>query len=131
MEFMNSLDQIIGVDDRQVIEVDVPEWSTRVRLRAMTGTDRDAYEVHVTNGGKQGAVNLIGMRSKLVAACLVNDRNERIVSPKDEVKLGEKSAKVLNDLFEKCLSLNGMTEDDVKELEANFEDTPAELSTSD
>src|SRR5690606_24188934 len=116
MEFMNSLDAILSIDDREVIEVDVPEWNTRVRLRAMTGTDRDAYEVHVTNGGKQGSVNLIGMRSKLVASCLVNENNERIVSPKDEIRLGEKSAKVLNTLFEKCLSLNGMTEDDVKEL---------------
>lgn len=130
MEFLSSLSDLLGIDDRKVVDFEVPEWNISVKLRAMTGNDRDAFEAHVTNGGKEGTVNVLGMRAKLVGACLVDADGNRLVPDGSEEKLGEKSAAALDRLFTKCMSLNGMTEEDEKKLVENFEDAPSEDSTT-
>lgn len=126
MGFLNSLEDILGIDDRPVVEFEVPEWNTSVRLRGMTGTDRDAFEAHVTKGGQEGTMNIIGMRAKMVAACMVNENGERIVSPMEESKLGQKSAAALDRVFTKCMELNGMSAEDKEALEENFGATGSE-----
>ena len=37
-------DLILKADDIQTREVEVPEWGGTVLIRALTGTERDAYE---------------------------------------------------------------------------------------
>jgi len=130
MEFLNSLEELIGINDRPVEEFEVPEWGRKVYLRGMTGTDRDAFEAHVSNGGREGSMNLIGMRAKMVAACLVNAEGERIASPRDEAVLGNTSAKALDRLFTKCMELNGMSQEDEEKLKESFGDGQSDGSTS-
>ncbi len=126
MSFLNSLDEILGIDDRPVVEFEVPEWNVTVRLRGMTGTDRDAFENHVTKGGQEGSMNIVGMRAKMVAACLVNENGERIASTKDEAALGSKSAAALDRLFAKCMELNGMSKEDEEKLREGFDATDSD-----
>jgi len=37
-------EQILRADDLKTEEVDVPEWGGSVRVRVLTGTERDAFE---------------------------------------------------------------------------------------
>lgn len=131
MEFLSKIEEILKIDDRKTIEVEVPEWNYKLRLRAMTGTDRDAFEAHVTSGGQEGSMNVIGMRAKLIASCIVDEDGKRVLGPADEVKLGSKSAAVLDKLFTQCMELNGMSPEDEKKLVENFSETQSEPSTSD
>lgn len=131
VEFLTKLEDILSIDDRKTIEVEVPEWNCKLRLRAMTGTDRDKFEAHVTAGGQEGSMNVIGMRAKLIAACIVDENGKRVLQDADEVKLGSKSAAVLDKLFTECMTLNGMSPEDEKKLVENFDSTQSEPSTSD
>lgn len=126
-----SADQILAADDRKYEVVPVPEWGGEVRLRSMSGSERDAYEDSLTNqvGNKQ-VVNARNARAKLVALCAV-DENGKLLFGKDTViKLGTKNSGALQRLFDVACRMNGFTEDDVKELEGNSDGGPSESPTS-
>ena len=42
-------DQILAVADIEYRTVAVPEWGGEVRIRSMTGADRDAHEMWLTS----------------------------------------------------------------------------------
>lgn len=130
-EYLNSIEDFLGLDDRPIEDFEVPEWNKTVKLRGMMGNDRDAWEAHVTNGGKEGSTNLVGMRAKMVAACLVDSNGDRVFPATKEGLLGQRSAAALERLFIRCMALNGMSEEDEKKLVENFTNTPDEPSTSD
>ncbi len=52
-------DDILGADDLATEDVEVPEWGGCVRVRALTGTERDAFEAamfRMPKPGKKGVV---------------------------------------------------------------------------
>ena len=60
---------VLDLSDLVDETVDVPEWGVRLRVRSLTGTERDAFEASLLeNRGKSREVNLRNMRAKLVAA---------------------------------------------------------------
>lgn len=128
-----SRDEILGADDRKTQDVAVPEWGGSVRVRALSGTERDAYEAGIVtlrgDGTKQ--VNLKNLRGRLVSLTIVGDGGERLFSDEDAIGLGEKSAAALERVFDVARKLSGLTEDDVEELAEGFADAPSDASTSD
>ena len=113
-------DQILGADDRDSIEVDVPEWGGSVRIAAMTACERDAFEASmIDTKGKGDAKRLQNFRARFVASCIVDEDGNRLFSNKDIVDLGKKSSAPISRLFDECRKLNGMTDEDVEELEGN------------
>lgn len=131
MEFLSSIEDILNIDDRKKVEVDVPEWNRRVHLRAMTGHDREAWEAHVAPSEEGGRPNIQGMRPMMVAACIVDESGKRIFKTKeDELKLATRSAAVIERLFDKCMELNGLTAEDEKKLIENFGDGQSDSSTT-
>lgn len=121
-------DQILTADDLPTEDVEVPEWGGTVRLRALTGTERDAFEVSVAGDGKK---NLSNLRARLVALSVVDDKGERLFTDADVKKLGLKSAAALDRLFDKARHLSGLDEDDVEELAGNSDAAQSGASTSD
>lgn len=128
-----SFDDVVAADDLEVITVDVPEWGGSVRLRALTGAERDAYESDVTQTrGRDVQVNFKNLRAKLVARCLIDEEGNLPFNSKQGIEaLGKKNASVLVRLFDKCRKLSGMTEEDVEELAGNSEPVQSDDSTSD
>ena len=125
-------DDIANVDDRQYDEVEVPEWGGSVRVRGMSGTERDAYEASILEQrGNDRRVNLANARAKLVVRCLVDEGGQLMFTPDDVRLLGRKSAKALERVFDKARELSGMSEDDVAKLTENFDDDPSGSGTSD
>jgi hypothetical protein len=126
-----SKDQILGADDRRFEIVPVPEWGGDVRLRSLTGAERDEFEsATVQQVGGQQRVNTRNLRARLVALCAVDGDGLPLFDRSDVIKLGSKSAAALERVFEAASRLCGLTEDDVKELEAGFDDAPNGASTS-
>ncbi len=113
-----SRDAILAADDRELEAVDVPEWGGEVLLRALSGADRDAFELEAF-GSKQAGEGMRNVRAKLVSRCIVDQDGNRLFEDADVEALGQKSAAALNRLFEKCRTMNGFTDQDVADLEKN------------
>lgn len=124
-------DAILQAQDLPTEDVEVPEWGGAVRVRGLTGAERDAFEQSVVEQrGKSTRANLKNIRAKLVAMTVVDENGERLFSDSDAAILGKKSAAALNRVFEVAQRLNGMTPDDVEELSGNSEGAESADSTS-
>ena len=135
-----SRDAILQREDIKTEDVDVPEWGGTVRVRGMSGVERDAFEAGLiqqppTNGArrrKQAATqtNMANVRAKMCAWCIVDENGARLFSDADVVALGAKSAAALDRIYEVASALSGITEDDVEEMaEEMIEDPFEETST--
>lgn len=117
-------EDILSADDLVTVPVEVPEWGGVVYVRTMTGAERDEFEaglVEIKSQGKEvkSTINTQNVRARLIAVTIVDDSGERIFSAEDVEKLGQKSAAAVDRVFTVAQELNGLTEDDVKELEGN------------
>lgn len=124
-------EQILGASAFLEEYVDVPEWAGRVRVRGLTGAERDELEASMLEGrGKNQRVNLRNFRAKLVALSIVDAEGKRIFSDADVQALGATSAKALNRVFETAQRLSGLTDEDVEELTEALKNAPSASSTS-
>jgi hypothetical protein len=128
-----SKSEIFAADDRKYVIVKVPEWAKdgEVRLRSLTGSERDAYETSMLKrvGNKQ-VEDLRNVRAKLVALSAVDENGQRMFEQNDIVALSNRNSAALGRLFDAACVLSGINEADVKELEEGFEPAPNGASTS-
>lgn len=130
-------DQILNASTRTYEYVNVPEWGGPIRLRSLTGKERDDFETSVQDdgprrGGRKGKGNTANFRARLIALCAVDDDGEPLFSNRYEVSLlGEQSAKALQTVFDVCAAMNGFTDEDVASMVEDFEPEDGEASTSD
>lgn len=128
-----SREQIIGAEDRTTEDVEVPEWGGTVRVRALSGAERDAYEgslVQIRSDGTK-KLTLANARARLVYLSACDEAGERLFTNEQDVNaLGKKSATALQRVWEVASRLSGLTDDDVEELADTFVDAPSDASTS-
>lgn len=124
--------QILTANDLETREVDVPEWGGSVTVKALSGKARDAWEASLrVTRGKQTAADTSNIRAKLVARALIGDDGERLFSDQDIAALGDKSALVLDRLFDVIAEMSGLSNKADEDAEKNSQDVPSEASTSD
>lgn len=122
-----SRDAILQAQDLPHEDVEVPEWGGAVRVRALTGAERDAFEqsiVEQRTAGKPGAsvkMNMRNIRAKLVALTVVDGEGNRLFTDRDADLLGKKSAAALDRVFAVAQKLSGISPEDVDELAKNSE----------
>lgn len=125
-------DAILDVDDRAYEEVDCPEWGGTVRLRSITGAQRDAYEQSlIEQRGNNRKMNLRNARAKLIVLCAVDQDGHQMFGEDDVNRLSRKNAKPLDRLFDACRRLCGLSDDDVDKLTEDFGATQDDDSTTD
>jgi len=112
-----SKDDILKQTNLPAEQVTVPEWGGEVRIRVMSGTERDAFEASVS--GNNGRTNLTNIRARLVAMTVVDDVGERLFTDAEAVDLGRTSSIALCRVFEAAQHLNGLTQQDVEDLAGN------------
>ena len=96
-------------------DVQFPELDTQYRLREMSGTERDRFEISAFKTTKNGSgtpsreIDPLYLRARLVALCLVDEEGNRIYDD-GEVKTcsDELPASVLTKLFAAAQKLNGL-----------------------
>lgn len=124
-----SRDAILQASDIRTKLVHVPEWGGSVLVRGLTGRERDAFELAVTDmktgGPKVGA----SVRARLVVLGAVEENGTRLFSDDDVAALGKKSAAALERVFDEIRHLSGMTDEDLAELEGNS-DSQGDVSPS-
>lgn len=125
-------DAILQADDLLVGDVEVPEWGGVVRVRGLTGAERDAFESEIVElRGRKAKLNTQNFRAKLVARSVVDEDGQRLFSDRDAQLLGQKSASALQRVFEVAQRLSGLSETDVEELIGNFDEGQSDDFTSD
>lgn len=125
-------DAILDADDRVYESVDCPEWGGKVRVRGLTGTQRDAYEGSLIQGnGADRKMNLQNARAKMVVLAVVDGDGRPIFTTDDVRALGRKSALPIERIFDVARRLSGMTQEDVDKLTENFGGDPNDDATSD
>jgi len=116
-----SKNQIISAIDDRYEDVEVPEWGGTVRVKAMSGVEKDAFEASVTtirrNGNKvEQRPNLENVRAKLLAHCIVDESGALIFDDDDIAALGSKSSAALDRVVDVAKRLNRMTNGAIQEL---------------
>ncbi|EFC78984.1 hypothetical protein, partial [Parafrankia sp. EUN1f] len=110
-------DAILAVDDRKSVDVECPEWGGTVRLRSISGAQRDQFEQScLVQKGKTRQVNMRNARAKLIILCAVDEDGARMFSDADLALLTKKNAKPLDRLFGEAQKLCGLSDDDMGEL---------------
>lgn len=114
---MLTREQILAAKDLPRELVNVPEWGGEVYVSTMTGSARDAWEASLL--GKDRKVDLTNARSKLVAACLVDEGGTLLFTADDIAALGGKSSSALERVSKVAQRLNRITEDDLDDAVGN------------
>lgn len=122
---------VAGAQDAQTEDVECPEWGGWIRLRGLTGRERDAFEAGIMRGrGRNRQPDLRNLRARLIVACAIDEEGNRLFSDADATMLGNKSARVIGRLFDAAQRLSGLSDDDIEELTEDFDDAPSGSSTS-
>jgi hypothetical protein len=120
---------ILQADDLALELVNVPEWGGEVYVRAMTGTERDRFEVGMYLSRENPEERAV-VRARVVAYCTVDEKGKALFTAADIDALGRKSAKALDRIFSVASRLSGTDAEAPKGAEASFGDGPSEASTS-
>jgi len=121
---------------RKIEDVEFPEFETYYRLREMSGTERDDYEIAALKKTSNGTgkttheVEMKFLRARLVALCLVDESGERIYGDKQIKECSELPQGVLLKLYTAANKLNGLEPEAVKEAEKNSASDPEISSAS-
>jgi hypothetical protein len=114
---------ILAASDAKLIAHDVPDWGGTVYLRVMPGTERDHWErqrFQAKQAAQGDATACIeNFRASLVVVCLCDDKGVRLFTDDDAASLGEKSGKVLDELYDVASKINGLSKADVQALVKN------------
>lgn len=124
-------EQILSAPDIEFEDVDlshIPGWGF-VRIKDLTAGERDKLEQAIVVErvkwvhGKQVKEQVLrdNVRATFCAACMVDEAMQPIFSKQDITQLGQKSARALDAIFSIIRKRNGISEDDVAELEGNSE----------
>ena len=123
--------KIMESDDKKTQIVEVPEWGGHVKVKTMSGTERDAWEDSlVKRKGKKVETNLTNIRAKLCAVTIVDEEGVRLFNDSDILSLGQKSCSALDRVFQAAKTLNALDDDDIEDLAKNSEPGPSDSSTS-
>lgn len=120
---------ILGAKDEAFEDVDVREWEGVVRIRRLTGAERDLYERSLFRENPK-VMNWDNVRARLVALTAVGEDGEPLFTAQDVAALGEKSGAVLDRLFDVARRLSGLRKEDVEELRKNSSTAPTVASVS-
>jgi len=135
MSDMNKMkltkDQILKADDLPTQEVEVPEWGGMVKIRSLSGKERDSFEDIIQKRKKGKDIELKGLKVLLLALTIINEDNSIMFSEEDLEKLNAKSAKALNRVFDAVTEMNGIGEAAVEDLRKNLPGVPSDANGSD
>jgi hypothetical protein len=113
-------DAILAANDLKHEDVPVPEWGGTVRVRVMTGVERDEFRAAIS-GEKQVPIGKFS--AALLAATVIDESGARLFSITDVEALQAKSAASMDKPTAVAMRLNGLgekaAEDALKNSEAD------------
>ena len=121
--------QILEALDLEYEVVSVPEWGGQVRVKGLTGMERDAFEASlIVTAGKIQKMDTQNIRAKLCGLCMVDEEGARLFNDQDVALLGRKSAAALDRVYEVAARLSKITKEDVEEIAGNSGSVRSDVS---
>lgn len=115
-----SKSQILAPEELPWEEVEVPEWGGSVRVRVMTGMEKDAWEASIYRmKGSDVELNQDNFRASLISRCLCDENGPMEFSPLEILELGQKSSVALDRVFQAAKRINRIDKKDQDELTKN------------
>jgi len=126
-------EDILGADDLKRERVETPDWPCRhVWVRTMPGIDRDSFEEQSLDGDPGSrTMRYRNLRGRLAAWTIVDEGGQRVFADEDADAVGQKSAAMLDRVFDVASRLNGLSDKDVKDLAKNLSGAQGGASGSD
>jgi hypothetical protein len=116
-----SREDILGIQDITVKEIEVPEWNGTVFIRKLTRGQQDEYarrrfgKANLKQVGKgqeiQSTVDIFGHDAWLVAQSVCDENGKRFFKDSDVEKLNEKSGEAIGFIAVQIIEFSGMKED--------------------
>lgn len=125
---MLSRDDILRANDLPTADVDVQEWGGSVRVRMLTGAERNALHAAAIVAGEFSAT---AFAAGLIVRSVVGDDGQRIFGDDDGPAVAAKSAPAFNRVFEAAAKLNGLAGGSVDVAEKNSPAATSGDSSSD
>jgi len=118
---MLNFQEIMECKDTKVEKVFVEEWNGEVGIKIMSGVERDDFESAIlrntdNKGNMKDSKNL---RASLLVKTICDENGSLIFTSKQMEFLNAKSSKVLNDLFDKAMEINGLSKNTNDEIKKN------------
>lgn len=110
--------QILDADDIDIRVVPCPEWGGAVRVRSMSGADRDSLAAR-TQAGADGKLPLEHAHARVAAMVIVDADGKRMFNKDDLLALSRKNIKPLDRIFQVAMEISAMTATEVAEIEGN------------
>jgi hypothetical protein len=108
-------EDILNANDRRTEVEDMPEWGGQIKLRALSGSERDHYlrtlytmKPNGSGGMEIASVSVEGSQARLVSMSAIDEAGERLFSEADVVALGEKDGAALSRVATKASKLSGL-----------------------
>jgi len=115
-------------------ELVVPEWGgKKIRLKHLSAKERDDFESSMVKMGKSGRqeLNNVNFRARLVQLAAVKADGAALFTRNDIKTLGNLPAAGLQRVFNKVNEMSAFSEDDIKDLTEDFDESPDDDSSSD
>ncbi len=113
-------EEILGAEDIQIWEVEVPEWGGIVLCRSLTAAQVERVQNKFKGKGMKGVT------AALVAMAVVDEDGKRVFHQSDLPELSNKSLSACTRVLKIIMEQNAMEEDDLEELAKNSEDGQAD-----
>ncbi len=126
-----SRSDILEAEDLQIKEIEIPEWGGTIRVRGLTGTQRDEYlSSLLVNPGVSADLKLANATAKLVYQCVVDKEGKPAFREGDILLLGKKNGHALNQVYELASELSGLETKDIEKITQSLESGQNGDSTS-
>jgi hypothetical protein len=119
---------ILAAPDIASEVVAVPEWGGEVRVRALSGAQRDEWEQM-----SRAAIadnRMPNARARLCVMAMVDEAGQRLFSVEDVEALGAKNAAALDRIWDAAARLSGLTAGSQEAAAKNSSAAPSGGSTS-
>lgn len=126
-----SFEDILTQDDLKYEDVIVPEWAKDgkpgvVRLRAMDGDERDHYVQTIQSrmagtGTNRHVKNYKNLTIILLQMTMIKEDGTPLMTKKQCQMIQKKNGEVIDRLYKKSLTLNGLREEDIELASKNSE----------
>jgi hypothetical protein len=113
-------DSFLSQKPTRTREVDIPEWGGIVRVKALSGAERDAIEQKQFDQGRRSTrVTVAGFRARLVVFGVIDEEGNRIFNESDLPAINEMDGSVIDRIATAVSELSGYTPAEVERLEGN------------
>ena len=122
-----SREEFLKTAQPKVEKVWIESLQNYVYLKEISGDDQDSYDLAMVefvdqpDGGSKARAKLDNARSKYIVRALSDHNGQRLFRDNEYHLIGAKSTAVLKELHDAAKRVNGVTEEDEKEMEKNLE----------